>query len=112
MSFFSNPNDESNLTQRSKQPQTSQGVEGTEHGSQGSDPDRDGTVFLRWVWTLGETPGLHQHHVLHSGRHKQYFWPPESLRKHDNKHIQTLAQNCECKFQRISFPSKASGINH
>lgn len=71
--FFIIMRDDSSLTQRSKQSQTSQGVEGTEHGSKGFDPDRDGTVFLCCVWALGETPGLHQHNVLDSLRHKQHF---------------------------------------
>lgn len=99
--------DDSSPTQRSKQSQTSQGVEGTEQGSKGFDPDWDGTVFLCRVWALGETPRLHQHDVLHSLRHKQRFQRSESARKHEDKHIETflrIAQDCECKFQRIPFP--------
>ena len=54
------------LTQRSDQSQASQGIEGTEHGTEGFDPYRNGAVCLYGVWTLRETPGLHQHYVLYS----------------------------------------------
>lgn len=54
------------LTQGSHQSQTSQGVEGGEHSPQGFDPHWDGPVCLGRVRPLWETPGFHQHQVLHS----------------------------------------------
>lgn len=55
------------LTERPGQPESSQGVEGTQDGSHGSDPHWDGVV-VGVVWASGEAPRLHQQQVLDSMR--------------------------------------------